>query len=43
MSAHPIQYGGKIWKTSEALFQALRFNDEEIIEEIRVKSSPIAA
>jgi ribA/ribD-fused uncharacterized protein len=43
MSAHPIQYGGKKWNTSEALFQALRFDDEEIIKEIRAKSSPMAA
>jgi ribA/ribD-fused uncharacterized protein len=43
MSAHPIQYNGKLWKTSEALFQALRFEDEEIIEAIRAEKSPMGA
>ena len=43
MSAFPIKYGNKIWKTSEALFQALRFDDEEIIELIRNEKSPMSA
>ena len=43
MSAFPIEFEGKIWKTSEALFQAMRFNDEEIIEEIRECKSPFGA
>jgi ribA/ribD-fused uncharacterized protein len=43
MSAYPIKYGNKIWKTSEALFQALRFDDEEIIELIRTEKSPMGA
>ena len=43
MSAYPIKYGNKIWKTSEALFQALRFDDEEIIELIRNYPSPMSA
>ncbi len=43
MSAFPIQYHGKNWKTSEALFQALRFSDEQIQEEIRTQTSPMAA
>jgi len=43
MSAHPIEYRGKLWKTSEALFQSLRFNDEEIIEAIRAEKSPMGA
>ncbi len=43
MSAFPIKYGNKIWKTSEALFQALRFEDEEIIELIRNEKSPMSA
>lgn len=43
MSAFPIQYNGKTWRTSEALFQALRFNDVEIQEEIRTQTSPLAA
>lgn len=43
ISAFPIQYNGKTWRTSEALFQALRFNDVQIQEEIRTQTSPIAA
>ena len=30
MSPFPILYEGKEWKTTEALFQALRFDDESI-------------
>lgn len=41
MSPYPIEFGGKIYKTSEALFQALRFNDEEIQEIIISEKSPI--
>lgn len=43
MSAFPIQYNGKTWRTSEALFQALRFSDAQIQEEIRTQTSPMAA
>lgn len=43
MYGSPIVYKGKIWKTSEALFQALRFEDEEIKEEIRNELSPMGA
>lgn len=43
MSAFPIQYNGKTWRTSEALFQALRFSDPQIQEEIRTQTSPMAA
>ena len=43
MSPHPIEYDGKIWRTSEALFQGLRFNDEEIREIIRSEKSPMSA
>ena len=43
MSAFPIKYVGKIWKTSEALFQALRFEDEQIKEELRMQESPMGA
>lgn len=43
MSAFPILYNGKLWKTSEALFQALRFDDEYIKEEIRNQASPMSA
>jgi ribA/ribD-fused uncharacterized protein len=43
MYAAPINYEGETWLTSEALFQALRFNDKEIRELIRIKKSPMAA
>lgn len=43
MSPYPIEYLGKTWKTSEALFQALRFNDDDIREIIRSQKSPMAA
>ncbi len=43
MSAFPIQYNGKTWRTSEALFQALRYNDQQIQDEIRIQLSPLAA
>ena len=43
MSAHPVKYGGKEWKTTEALFQALRFDDDAIREEIRAQASPMTA
>jgi ribA/ribD-fused uncharacterized protein len=43
MAPYPIEWNGKIWRTTEALFQSLRFNDEEIIEKIREQKSPMAA
>jgi predicted NAD-dependent protein-ADP-ribosyltransferase YbiA (DUF1768 family) len=43
MFAAPITYNGQIWRTSEALFQALRFEDFEIREVIRGKQSPLLA
>ena len=43
MSPYPITYKGKEWRTSEALFQALRFDDEDIIEVIRAEKSPMGA
>lgn len=43
MSPFPIEFGGKTWRTSEALFQALRFKDEEIQELIRAEKSPMGA
>ena len=43
MAAFPIQYEGKEWRTTEALFQALRFNDPTIREEIRRERSPMGA
>ena len=43
MAPYPVTYGGKAWRTTEALFQALRFEDESIREAIRQKKSPMAA
>jgi len=43
MSPFPIIYDGKRWLTTEALFQAMRFSNEEIKELIRVQKSPMAA
>lgn len=43
MYASPIKFNGKNWLTSEALFQALRFDDEEIREIIRGEKSPMGA
>ena len=43
MAAYPIEYNNRRWKTSEALFQALRFNDDMIREKIRMEPSPMGA
>ena len=43
MAPYPVTYGGKTWRTAEALFQALRFDDQEIREAIHQKASPMAA
>lgn len=43
MFAAPITYQGQVWRTSEALFQSLRFDDPEIREIIRGKASPLVA
>jgi len=43
MFAAPITYNGQIWRTSEALFQALRFEDVTIREMIRNERSPMSA
>ncbi len=43
MSAFPIDYQNERWRTSEALFQAMRFEDPEIRRIIRAQTSPIAA
>lgn len=42
MAPYPVVYQDRQWRTTEALFQALRFDDEAIQEEIRAKSSPMA-
>jgi ribA/ribD-fused uncharacterized protein len=43
MAAFPLEYEGKTWKTAEALFQAMRFTDDAIREEIRAQKSPMQA
>ncbi len=44
MSNYRVYYQGKIWPTTEALFQAMRYEGSpEIQELIRVQKSPIAA
>ena len=43
MSPHPVMYEGQEWRTAEALFQALRFNDPQIREAIRTQTSPRGA
>jgi len=43
MSSFPVLYEGKKYRTTEALFQALRFDHEKIIESIREQKSPMSA
>ena len=43
MSSHPIVHEGKRWRTAEALFQALRFEDALIRERIGAARSPMMA
>jgi ribA/ribD-fused uncharacterized protein len=43
MSPHPIVYNNKKFLTAEALFQSMRFSDEQIIEKIREQKSPMSA
>lgn len=44
MAPFPIRYGGMEWRTSEALFQAMRFAyDDPIREKIREEKSPMGA
>jgi ribA/ribD-fused uncharacterized protein len=42
MAPSPVQYDGKRWKTTEALFQALRFRDDAVKEAIRDQRSPMS-
>jgi len=42
MSPYPVSHNGKTYRTTEALFQALRFDDEMIIESIREQKSPMS-
>lgn len=44
MSPYTVEYEGKTYRTTEALFQALRFHEyPEVAEEIRAQKSPMAA
>ena len=43
MSPHPIRIHGQLWPTAEHLFQAQRFLDAAIKEEIRLQKSPMGA
>jgi predicted NAD-dependent protein-ADP-ribosyltransferase YbiA (DUF1768 family) len=43
MSPHPVFWGNKVWRTSEALFQAMRFDDETIKDAIQAEKSPMGA
>lgn len=43
MSPFPIVFADKEWRTTEALFQALRFDKPEIQEAIRAEKSPMSA
>lgn len=43
MSPYAITYLGYEYSTAEALFQCLRFKDEEVIQEIWEQASPMAA
>ena len=43
MAPYPIKYDGKIWLTSEALFQSMRYDDDSMKEIIRIEKSPMGA
>lgn len=43
MAPFPVTWEGREYRTSEALFQAMRFDDEEIREAIRAEKSPMSA
>lgn len=43
MSPHAIDWNNKQYRTSEALFQSLRFDDGKIIDQIRDQRSPMSA
>lgn len=43
MSPFSVEHHCKTYRTTEALFQALRFDDAEIVEAIREQKSPMAA
>jgi predicted NAD-dependent protein-ADP-ribosyltransferase YbiA (DUF1768 family) len=43
MSPYPIKFGDETYRTTEALFQALRFSDNDIKALIRDEKSPMGA
>ncbi len=43
MSPYKVYFQGKEWRTTEALFQAMRFEDVKIKEAIRLEKSPMGA
>ena len=43
MAPHPISHEGAVWRTPEALFQALRYEDEAVRAAIRAQKSPMTA
>lgn len=44
MAPYPVYFDGRIWRTSEALFQAGRFaSGDPVVEEIRQETSPMGA
>ncbi len=43
MAPYPVTFAGKTWRTTEALFQALRFNNEDVRTLIHAEKSPMAA
>ena len=43
MAPYPITHNGQVWRTSESLFQSMRYNDDSLKEMIRVEKSPMAA
>jgi len=43
MAPYSVVHKGKVYRTTEALFQALRFDDEEVIDAIQAEKSPMSA
>lgn len=43
MAPYPVEYDGQRWRTTEALFQVLRFKDTAIREAILEAKSPLGA
>lgn len=41
MSPHPVSYEGQEWRTTEALFQAMRFQDAEPKDLLRAAKNPM--